>query len=59
MKPTDYNDFADKWIELNTEVRMMHNYTLQADWENASKSAKVCHQLSSELVTIFNGYNTK
>lgn len=59
MKPTDYNDFADKWIELNTEVRMMHNYTLQSDWKNATKSAKLCASLSSELVTIFNGYHKK
>lgn len=59
MKPTDYNDFADKWIQLNTEVRMMHNHSLQQSWEKAGDCAEVCATLCGELKAIFDGYNTK
>jgi hypothetical protein len=59
MKQTDYNDFADKWILLNREVKEMHNLTLQSNWKKAGESAKVCATLSGELQTIFKGYNTK
>lgn len=59
MKPNDYNDFSDKWIALNAEVRMMHNYSLQSNWEKAGNSAEVCATLCGELKTIYDGYNTK
>ena len=56
MKATDYNDFADKWIALNTEVRMMHNHSLQSNREKAGESAEVCATLCGELKTIYDGY---
>ena len=59
MKQTDYNDFADRWILLNHEVKAMHSHSLKSDWEEASKSAKLCAVLADELKTIFKGYNTK
>jgi hypothetical protein len=59
MKQTDYNDFADRWILLNHEVKAMHNHSLKSDWQEAGKSAKVCAVLAGELQTIFKGYNTK
>ena len=59
MKPTDYNDYADKWIALNTEVRMMHNHSLQSNWEKAGECADVCASLCGELKTIYDGYTKK
>lgn len=59
MKITDYNDFADKWIALMAEVKMMHNHTLKSDWQQASECAEVCAVLSGELKTIFDGYYKK
>ena len=59
MKQTDYNDFADRWILLNHEVKSMHNHSLKSDGKEASKSAKLCAVLADELQTIFKGYNTK
>lgn len=59
MKQTDYNDFADRWILLMAEVKQMHNHSLKSDWQEASKSAKVCAVLASELKTIFEGYDKK
>lgn len=59
MKATDYNDYADKWIALNTEVRMMHNYSLQSNWDKAGECAEVCAVLCGELKTIYEEYKTK
>ena len=59
MTQIDYNDFADRWILLNHEVKEMHNHSLQSNWKKASKSAKLCAVLADELKTIFEGYKTK
>jgi hypothetical protein len=59
MKQTDYNDFADKWILLNHEVKKMHNQCLKSDWQRAGECAEVCATLSQELIDIFKGYDTK
>jgi hypothetical protein len=59
MKQIDYNDFADRWILLNHEVKEMHNQSLKSNWQEAGKSAKLCAVLAGELKTIFEGYKTK
>lgn len=53
MQEINYNDFSEKWILLNTEVRMMHNYSLQTDWEKAGNCAEVCAVLCEELQKIY------
>lgn len=56
---TDYNDFADKWIALNSGVKEMHGHTLVKDWQKAGDCAEVCAILSGLLKEIFDEYNKK
>lgn len=52
-KETDYNDYADTWIELKAQVAMMHNYSLQQNWVMAKQCAERCKELSTNLSDFY------
>lgn len=53
MQETDYNDFADAWIELNKEVKNMHIYSLKREWDKAEDSAIRAKDLCITLADFF------
>ena len=52
-KETDYNDYADTWIELKAQVNLMHNYSLQKKWDLAEQCAVRAHELSQKLCNFY------
>ena len=53
LKPTDYNDYADLWIELKAQVNLMHGYSLQQNWGMAKQCAERCSELSKKLSEFY------
>lgn len=50
---TDYNDYSDAWIELNAQVRLMHNYSLQQQWSMAQQCADRAKMLCETLSEFY------
>ena len=46
----DKPDYADLWIHLQSETRMMHNYLLQSRWSEAGYCAIRCEKISIMLM---------
>lgn len=53
MKPTDYNDYADAWIELKAQVNMMHSYSLQKNWQMSQECAVKAKELCEKLLKFY------
>jgi hypothetical protein len=49
MRIDDKQDYSDLWINLQVEVKLMHNYCLQGRWGDAENCARKCSQLSLDL----------
>lgn len=52
MKIDDKLDYSSAWIELQVEVRLMHNFFLQGRWSdagNCAEKAKRTCEILSEL----------
>jgi hypothetical protein len=43
-------DFADLWINLQAETRLMHNYLLQNRFSDAADCAGKCKKISGQLI---------
>lgn len=49
----DYDkDYANIWINLNAEVKMLHHYCLKGDWATAANCASECSKYASKLSEI-------
>jgi hypothetical protein len=49
----DYDkDYANVWINLQAEVRMLHNYCLKGEWATAENCARECAKYSTQLAEI-------
>lgn len=46
----DKPDYADLWINMQVEIRLMHNYLLQGRWDEAGDCAGKCEKISSHLI---------
>lgn len=53
----DKQDYSDLWINLQVEVKLMHNYCLQGRWSDAEGCARKCGQLSIELADTLKSMN--
>ena len=53
MQETDYNDFADAWIELNKQVKNMHLYSLKQEWGKAEDCAIRARELCTTLADFY------
>ena len=49
MKEINYNDYADLWINLQAEVKLLHHYCLKGDWATSEVTARQCAKYATEL----------
>jgi hypothetical protein len=49
MKIDDKKDYSTSWIELQVEVRLMHNFFLQGRWKDAGDCANKAKELCINL----------
>jgi len=49
----DYDkDYAHVWIDLQAEVKMLHNYCLKGEWATARTCAMNCSKYADKLASI-------
>jgi hypothetical protein len=53
MNYVDYEkDYAQVWINLQAESKMLHHYCLKGDWETATNCALNCKHYAGQLANI-------
>jgi hypothetical protein len=52
MRIDNKQDYSDLWIDLQVEVRLMHNFCLQGRWGDAENCARKCGQISTQLADV-------